>query len=191
MKTKTNVACLALCLGLSTTAALLGTTGCAGNRYDRSTGEYIDDNSLKLRVDKALRDNADYKFGDVDVTVFRGNVQLSGFVDMSDQKSKAEEISKGVEGVHNVIDNITVSNQGGRSAGQTVDDKNLEKRVQDSLSNSPEYKFDEVEVNVFQGNVQLSGFVNTAEQKNKAYDAAKAVPGVTNVNNGISVKEKL
>jgi len=190
MKTKTNIVCLALCFGLSTVATLIG-TGCAGDRYDRSTGQYIDDNSLKLRVDKALRDNEDYKFKDVDVTVFRGTVQLSGFVDMSDQKSKAEEIAKGVEGVQNVVDNITVSNQAGRSPGQVADDKDLEHRVQDALSNSPEYKFDEVEVNVSQGNVQLSGFVNTADQKSKAYDATKAVPGVTNVDNNITVKDKL
>jgi len=190
MKTKTNTVCLALCFGLSTVAALIG-TGCAGDRYDRSTGEYIDDNSVKLRVDKALRDNEDYKFGDVDVTVFRGTVQLSGFVDMSDQKSKAEGIAKGVEGVRNVVDNITISNPAGRTAGQTADDKDLEHRVQDALSNSPEYKFDEVEVNVSQGVVQLSGFVNTADQKSKAYDTAKGVSGVNDVNNSITVKDKL
>ena len=190
MKTKTNIVCLALCFGLSTVAALIG-AGCAGDRYDRSTGQYIDDNSLKLRVDKALRDNEDYKFKDVDVTVFRATVQLSGFVDMDDQKSKAEEIAKGVEGVRNVVDNITVSNLSGRSAGQVEDDKQLERRVQDALSSSPEYKFDEVEVNVSLGTVQLSGFVNNADQKSKAYDTAKGVSGVKDVNNSITVKDKL
>jgi len=191
MKMKTNIACLALCFGLSTVAALVGTTGCAGDRYDRSTGQYIDDNSLKLRVNRALRDNADYKFNDVDVVVFRGAVRLNGFVDMDQQKTKAEEITRGVEGVRNVIDNITVSNQSGRSAGQQVDDKNLQDKVKDALANSPAYKFDYVEVNVSQGRVQLSGFVDTDEQKNKAYDAAKAVPGVNEVDNRITVKDKM
>jgi hyperosmotically inducible periplasmic protein len=125
------------------------------------------------------------------VTVFRGTVQLSGFVDMKEQKTKAEGIAKGVEGVRNVVDNITISNPAGRSAGQAVDDKDLEHRVQDALSNSPEYKFDEVEVNVSQGVVQLSGFVNTSDQKSKASDTAKGVAGVNEVNNNITVKDKM
>jgi osmotically-inducible protein OsmY len=63
---------------------------------------------LTVRVHNALHDNPDYKFDDVDVNVFRGTVQLSGFVNVSDQKSKAESIAKGVEGVKDVVDNITV-----------------------------------------------------------------------------------
>ena len=83
-------------------------TGCAGNQYDRSTGEYIDDKSLAVRVHSALSDNPDYKFNDVNVNIFRGTVQLSGFVNSSDQKSKAADIARGVQGVKDVENNITV-----------------------------------------------------------------------------------
>ena len=99
--------CLWLCIGLSATAVTVF-TGCAGNQYDRSTGQYIDDKSLTLRVHDALADNPDYKFGDVNVTVFRGTVQLSGFVNNSDQKSKAAEIAKGAQGVKDVENKISV-----------------------------------------------------------------------------------
>lgn len=107
MKIQTNGLCLLLCIGLST-AAITMVTGCAGNQYDRSTGQYIDDQSLTVRVHDALHDNPEYKFDDVDVNVFRGEVQLSGFVDTSDQKDKAVEIAKGVQGVKDVKDNITI-----------------------------------------------------------------------------------
>lgn len=107
MKTRINGLCLLLCLGLST-AAVTTFTGCAGNEYDRSTGQYIDDKSLTLRVHNALADNPDYKFSDVNVTVFRGTVQLSGFVNNADQKSRAEEIAKGVQGVKDVQNSISV-----------------------------------------------------------------------------------
>ncbi len=99
--------CLLLCLGLAT-IAVTTFTGCAGNQYDRSTGEYIDDKSLTVRVNDALHQNSEYKFSDVNVDAFRGTVQLSGFVNTSDQKSKAAEIAKGVQGVKDVQNKITV-----------------------------------------------------------------------------------
>ena len=107
MKIQTTGLCLLLCLGLST-AAVTALTGCAGNKNERSTGQYIDDKSLTVRVHDALHDNADYKFNNVDVNVYSGTVQLSGFVNTSDQKSKAADIAKGVQGVKDVVNNITV-----------------------------------------------------------------------------------
>ena len=88
------------------TAAIL--TGCTGNRYERSTGEYIDDKSLNARVKTALAENPEYKFGDVNVTSFKGTVQLSGFVNAGDQKRMAGNIAERVHGVKNVENNITV-----------------------------------------------------------------------------------
>jgi osmotically-inducible protein OsmY len=111
MKITATTLNLALCLGLLTTAAITTTTGCAGNKYDRSTGQYIDDKSLTMRVKDALHDNPEYKYGDVNVDVFRGTVQLSGFVNTSDQKSKAKDIAKQVQGVNDVVNNITVKSQ--------------------------------------------------------------------------------
>ncbi len=107
MKNKINgLACL-LCAALSL-AAVTSFTGCAGNQYDRSTGQYIDDKSLTLRVHNALANNPDYKFGDVSVNVFRATVQLNGFVNTQDQKSKAEEIARGVQGVREVQNNLSI-----------------------------------------------------------------------------------
>jgi len=107
MKNRINALCLLVCAGLSL-AAVTTFTGCAGDQYDRSTGQYIDDKSLTLRVHDALADNPEYKFSDVTVNVFRGTVQLSGFVNNSDQKTKAGEIAKGVQGGKDVQNNISV-----------------------------------------------------------------------------------
>ena len=107
MKIQNSGLCLLLCLGL-TTAAVATFTGCAGDKYNRSTGEYIDDKSLAQRVRSALSDSPEYKFDDVKVDVFRGEVQLNGFVNTSDQKSNAATIAKGVQGVKDVTNNITV-----------------------------------------------------------------------------------
>jgi len=98
---------LAVCLGTSViTTGLL--TGCAGDKYNESTGEYIDDSAITARVKKALGNEGTYKYDDVNVSTFKGTVQLSGFVNSSDQKSRAGEVAKGVEGVKDVANNITV-----------------------------------------------------------------------------------
>lgn len=106
MKTKITNLSAVLCMGLF--LMIFGVAGCAGDRYNRSTGEYIDDKGLNMRVSSALGDNPEYKFSDVQVTSFRGTVQLSGFVNTSAQKSTAGKIAKGVEGVKDVENNITV-----------------------------------------------------------------------------------
>jgi osmotically-inducible protein OsmY len=107
MKTKTSILCLALFLG--TPAVVVTTlTGCAGDRYQRSTGESIDDKAVSMRVKSALNDNPEYKFSDVKVNSFKGTVQLSGFVNTADQKKKAGQIAEKVEGVKKLENNITV-----------------------------------------------------------------------------------
>jgi osmotically-inducible protein OsmY len=93
----------ALVLGV----ALL-TSGCAGNRYERSTGESIDDHSTTSRVKSALNGDNVYKYPDVKVTTFKGTVQLSGFVETKDQKSRATDLAKNVAGVKEVENNISV-----------------------------------------------------------------------------------
>ena len=178
-------------LVVSATTAVLGFTGCAGDRYKRSTGEYIDDKSIRLRVSEDLGENPDYKFKGVKVNVFKGTVQLSGFVDMYAQKSRAEEVARQVQGVKIVENRITVKNRGERTAGEYIDEKTLASNVRSSLKNDPNYKFDEVVVTTSKNTVQLSGFVNTADQKRTAGSLAKETPGVKDVVNNINVKDKM
>jgi hyperosmotically inducible protein len=108
MKNTNKMISMALCLGLLTTGAVGTLTGCAGNSNTRSTGQYIDDKTLGRQVSSALSNNAEYKFDQVNVDVYRGTCQLSGFVDTRAQKDKAEDLAKGVQGVSAVDNNITV-----------------------------------------------------------------------------------
>ena len=78
-----------------------------------------------------------------------------------------------------------------RTTGEVVDDKALSSRVQSALRNNGEYKFDEVKVTSFSDTVQLSGFVNTADQKVKAGDIAGKVEGAKTIENNITVKDKI
>ena len=77
----------------------------------------------------------------------------------------------------------------GRSIGQKLDDREVAGRVKSALDDSAAYKFPDVKVNAYNGKVQLSGFVQTRDQKQKAEDLAKSIAGETTVENKITVKE--
>jgi|KBSSwiStaDraftv2_1062776.scaffolds.fasta_scaffold445367_3 hyperosmotically inducible protein len=84
---------------------LILAVGCASDP-SRSTGQAIDDQSISRRVEYALTSDPAFKYPDVRVTTFQRTVQLSGFVDRSEQKERAEEIAKKTEGVKNVKNRI-------------------------------------------------------------------------------------
>lgn len=84
-------------------------------------------------------------------------------------------------------DDVRNTPQASRTAGQELDDKKLEGNVKDALS-ADSVKYPEVKVTAYKGVVQLSGFVNEREQKNRAGDLASRVSGVTKVENNITVK---
>ncbi len=69
-----------------------------------------------------------------------------------------------------------------------VDDRRLTSAVESQLKNEPVYKFSDVEVKTFNGAVQLSGFVTTSGQKQRAGELAERVPGVAQVVNSITLK---
>ena len=81
---------------------------------------------------------------------------------------------------------------GGRteqSAGARIDDRNISSRVKTALAEDPQFKYDGVNVETFKNTVQLSGFVISKDQKNRAGDIAKKVPEVKEVLNNITIKE--
>ncbi len=97
---------LVLALGAGGAGTLL--TSCAGTSTRQSTGEYVDDASITTKVKTAFVRDPVVKALQVDVTTFKGNVQLSGFVDTAEQKSRAAQLAASVPGVRDVVNNITV-----------------------------------------------------------------------------------
>ena len=80
---------------------------------------------------------------------------------------------------------------GERSEGRKVDDRRIAAEIRSELRREPVYKFNDVDVRTFNGVVQLSGFVNTEDQKRCAADIAQRVEGVSQVQNAISLKPEV
>ena len=74
------------------------------------------------------------------------------------------------------------------STGQYVDNSVLTAKVKTAIFNEPTVKSSEITVQTYKGEVQLSGFVSSIEQTNKAVEVAKSIPGVTSVKNDMRVK---
>jgi osmotically-inducible protein OsmY len=102
-----------LILALGTMPLFLGMTGCTtGGRYNKSTGDRIEDQGTSSRVMMALAEDTQYKYVAVNVQTLKGTVQLSGFVNSGDQKNRAGDLAKKVAGVKEVVNNITVKESG-------------------------------------------------------------------------------
>ncbi len=82
--------------------------GCAGSRTQESTGEYVDDSAITEKVKNAILDDSSLKVFQINVETFKGVVQLSGFVNSPQVRSRAAEVASRVSGVKSVKNDLIV-----------------------------------------------------------------------------------
>lgn len=163
-------------------------TGCSSAPSQRSAGQTLDDGVVATKVKSALIANDQTKARQIDVEVYKGEVQLNGFVDSNAAKMAAADTAKNVEGVQSVKNNLQVSTAE-RSAGDVVDDTVITARVKSALVGDPRTKAMQIEVDTNNGMVQLGGFVDSAAGKAAAAELASGVEGVKGVKNAIEVRQ--
>ena len=79
-------------IGLLVCLVLLATfVGCASTSKKEGTGEYFDDTVITAKVKSAIFADPALKVLQINVETFKGEVQLSGFVDSHQSSTKAEE----------------------------------------------------------------------------------------------------
>lgn len=76
------------------------------------------------------------------------------------------------------------------STGEYIDDSLITAKVKTAVLNEPTLKSAEINVETFKGVVQLSGFVNSQADIEKAAQVARGVKGVTAVKNDTHLKAK-
>jgi hyperosmotically inducible protein len=87
-------------------ALVLG--ACSSTATQRSTGEYTDDAAVTARVKLALINDPEVKAGEIQVATFRNVVQLSGFAESRALINRAVQVTRSVEGVKEVRNDIQV-----------------------------------------------------------------------------------
>jgi osmotically-inducible protein OsmY len=91
-------------------AALLAgpLSACSSTATSESTGEYIDDSTVSNKVRADLLSDKDLNVFKIDVTTYKGVVQLSGFVNNEEIRDRAGRVAIGVEGVTAVHNNLII-----------------------------------------------------------------------------------
>jgi osmotically-inducible protein OsmY len=74
------------------------------------------------------------------------------------------------------------------STGEFIDDSTITTKVKTAIFNEPSLKVAQISVKTYKGAVQLSGFVNTYSDVYTAGSVARAVKGVSSVDNDLKLK---
>jgi osmotically-inducible protein OsmY len=72
--------------------------------------------------------------------------------------------------------------------GEYIDDSVITTKVKAEIFKDSSLKSSEINVETFKGAVQLSGFVNSQADIDRAVEVARGVKGVTSVKNDMRVK---
>lgn len=164
--------CVAAVIGGGAVAAKVATD-------PRTTGTQIDDETLEFKVENAVEKDVQIKAeGRVNAVSYNGRVLLIGQVPNSNVKDTATALAKGVEGVNEVYNELTVSPK--ISFAQISKDSWLTTQVKSKMFVDGRVKATDVKVISENGEVFLLGNV-TQSQANAAADIASKISGVKKV----------
>lgn len=88
--------------------SLLSAAGCAVTRGQETVGAYIDDATITTQVKSRFVENKEVDAAAISVETLKGTVMLSGFAKSTTERSTAEKIARGVNGVVAVKNEIAV-----------------------------------------------------------------------------------
>ncbi len=91
-----------------TAFGLITLSGCAVTRGQETVGAYVDDVAITTAVKARMIDNADVDAISIKVETLNGVVMLSGFAKNTLERTAAENVTRKVNGVKSVRNEIVV-----------------------------------------------------------------------------------
>ena len=143
------------------------------------------DAMITSTIESKLAANPETNNFEVDVDTQDGVVYLRGVVETEQERAEAERLAKNTEGVKRVVNELE---RGDLTIGENVDDAWILTKVKSQLAADPETNALNIDVDVTDGQVTLSGVVRDEGQRSEAERIAKATQGVTSVQNEIKVR---
>jgi hyperosmotically inducible protein len=153
-----------------------------------SVGNVIDDAVVTARIKSALMADPKINSYDFKVETRKGEVLLSGFVDNQTQLDLAIATVRAVEGVTGIQNNVALKGVNA-TVGNKVDDGITTGKVKAALLADPSIHSLDIHVVTRIDEVQLSGFVNTQQQMDRAMQVTAATEGVKRVSNEMKIKK--
>ncbi len=153
---------------------------------EKTAGEHVDDSTLTARVKLALLEQSVSDASDINVETSKGVVQLAGFVKSHEVKGMAGRVTADVDGVAGVSNRLRVQTAK-RSAGRMLDDSVLAAKVKYALIENKETSGGKINVEIRSAVVELSGFVDSYEERDIAVELVSGIDGVKDVINSIDI----
>lgn len=83
---------------------------------------------------------------------------------------------------------VTLTACSGETAGEYVDDSVISNTVRAKLLDDPDLNIFQIDVTTLRGDVQISGFVESQADKDRATQVARSVDGVRRVHNNLVIQ---
>ncbi|MEK7236804.1 MAG: BON domain-containing protein [Nitrospirota bacterium] len=178
---------LTLCTALVVGGALITGSATAVGKADEKTP--INDTWLTAKTKIALAADGRVKGRHIDVETTKNVVMLRGKVDSDAAKQAAEDITKMLDGVKTVKNDLEVVAPSKREAVEEKDEA-ITARVKEHFAKDAHLKKADIAVQTNAGVVSLTGEVKDIMASANASWTAWFVPGVKSVKNDLTVKEK-
>ncbi len=176
-----------LCTALVVGATLIAAPVTIAGKADEKTP--INDTWLTAKTKIALAADGRVKGRQIDVETTQGVVMLRGKVDSDAAKDAAEDITKKLDGVKSVKNDLEVVAPSQREAVEEKDEA-ITARVEAHIAKDATLKKADIAVQTNAGVVSLTGEVPDLMTSANASWTTWLVPGVKSVKNDLTVKEK-
>lgn len=154
---------------------------------ERTLDDVVDDNGIKLELNKLLLDDGLALFKDVGTVVYRRHVYLLGDVENDDDKTRAGEIGRKPKKVSGVTNDIQVTDGGG--VVSLADDIYIEKVIQADYLFDSDIDSSNFRVRSVNGVVYLIGVAESQAEFDKAVAIVDTRDDVRRIVNYVKVKK--
>ena len=144
----------------------------------RTSGTYIEDQSIELKAKKNIVDNIGAANIHVNVTSYNRNVLLTGEVINEAAKTKAEAATKAIDNVRTITNELTVDENS--KFTERNNDTYITSKVKASMIKENRFPANYVKVVTEAGTVYLMGIVKHKEADD-AVEIARSIEGVNKV----------
>lgn len=164
-----------------------GTTACATTR---SKGSQVEDANVTSRVGRRMVADPDVRRYRIDVDTIQGVVTLRGKVPSETMKASAERIASETDGVKQVVNELVVDDQKvGERISENASDGRIRTAIGAKLTVDDDVRRRNVDIDVVDGVVTLSGIVHNDAEREEVERRAKEVEGVKEIRNELTVEK--
>jgi osmotically-inducible protein OsmY len=160
--------------------------GMSACQTTRMVGERSDDSRIEAKVNRRLAKDPDIKGREIDADVIDRVATLRGKVDSQQTVNEAVRIAQRTKGVDRVVNQLEVVSGGEE---RRDGDMGLKNKIGRQFTADPNINRFDIDVDVIDGVVYLSGVVQDEEAKETAERIATNVDGVVRVQNELQISQ--